>query len=394
MKIGIYMDTGAEGTPLGGTEYSAAVLAEELSRRHPVDLITHRKSAEKSEYYRLFGTDLDAVNARYLERKPLTFGTSRWPAKRLSQAKAWHAEASLGYDFFIAFIHLIPPHCHAKQGMFTILFPFVDRGQTWPWKADEESERRSVPRRWMRKRYYDTEWKQRIDSYAIKTANSHFTAQWVKQRYDAQCQVHYPPSQAPSSGGRKKDLILSVGRFSTNKNQIDMAGAFAGLGGLAAAGWEYHTVGAVDDTHPIGRLYYDSLRSLEVPGLKVIANLELPKLKGLYQEAKLFWHAAGYPYDETRVPHVMEHFGIVTVEAMAAGCVPLVINKGGQPEIVEHGVNGFLWNTLDELRGYTLLLARDVELRARMAAAAAERARLFGTQAYIQKLYEFAPHLR
>jgi hypothetical protein len=26
---------------------------------------------------------------------------------------------------------------------------------------------------------------------------------------------------------------------------------------------------------------------------------------------------------------------------MAAGCVPIVINRGGQREIVEHGVTGF-----------------------------------------------------
>jgi glycosyltransferase involved in cell wall biosynthesis len=38
---------------------------------------------------------------------------------------------------------------------------------------------------------------------------------------------------------------------------------------------------------------------------------------------------------------------------MAAGCVPVVVNKGGQPEIVEHGKNGFVWNTLDELKAYS-----------------------------------------
>ena len=52
---------------------------------------------------------------------------------------------------------------------------------------------------------------------------------------------------------------------------------------------------------------------------------------------------------------------------MAAGCVPVVINKGGQPEIVEHGVSGFVWETLDELRDYTTRLIHDDALRAKMA---------------------------
>jgi glycosyltransferase involved in cell wall biosynthesis len=121
--------------------------------------------------------------------------------------------------------------------------------------------------------------------------------------------------------------------------------------------------------------------------------MELGKLKKLYQEAKIFWHAAGYPHDPNLLPHVMEHFGIVTVEAMSAGCVPVVINKGGQPEIVEHGVSGFLWSTLEELRGYTCLLAKDDKLRNRMAAAAVEKARLYTKDRFIQRFYELIPDL-
>src|SRR5262249_31745169 len=77
-----------------------------------------------------------------------------------------------------------------------------------------------------------------------------------------------------------------------------------------------------------------------------------------------------------------EHFGIVTVEAMAAGCVPVVVNKGGQREIVQHGVNGFLWNTLEELKGYTQLLARDEPLWARLSDAARLRARDFSREGF------------
>ena len=73
----------------------------------------------------------------------------------------------------------------------------------------------------------------------------------------------------------------------------------------------------------------------------------------------------------------------MTVEAMAAGCVPIVINKGGQREIVEHGVSGFLWNTLEELKLYTMRVARDEQLRIRMADAARVRAHQFSTEKFV-----------
>ena len=42
---------------------------------------------------------------------------------------------------------------------------------------------------------------------------------------------------------------------------------------------------------------------------------------------------------------MFEHFGITTVEAMAAGCVPVVIDKADQREIVRHVTDGYRWTT-------------------------------------------------
>ena len=55
----------------------------------------------------------------------------------------------------------------------------------------------------------------------------------------------------------------------------------------------------------------------------------------------------------------MEHFGITTVEAMAHGCVPVVVRLGGQLEIVQDGVNGRLWGSLGELVAITRELMAD-----------------------------------
>jgi glycosyltransferase involved in cell wall biosynthesis len=71
------------------------------------------------------------------------------------------------------------------------------------------------------------------------------------------------------------------------------------------------------------------------------------------------------------------------VEAMAAGCVPVVINKGGQSEIVEHEVSGFVWETLDELQYYTARLIDDDILRLQMSGAARKRAQIFSRERFL-----------
>jgi glycosyltransferase involved in cell wall biosynthesis len=102
----------------------------------------------------------------------------------------------------------------------------------------------------------------------------------------------------------------------------------------------------------------------------VEANLAREDLRALFQRAKIFWHGTGLNDPTRSHPELAEHFGMATVVSMAAGCVPVVINKGRQPEIVEHGINGFVWNTIDELKTYTHTLAEDPALWVRMSDAA------------------------
>ena len=47
---------------------------------------------------------------------------------------------------------------------------------------------------------------------------------------------------------------------------------------------------------------------------------------------------------------------------MASGLVPVVVEQGGIPEIVDNGVSGFLWKTIDELVVKTQKLIDDPEI--------------------------------
>jgi len=57
-----------------------------------------------------------------------------------------------------------------------------------------------------------------------------------------------------------------------------------------------------------------------------------------------------------------EHFGIVPVEAQAAGCPPIVANSGGQMETVQHGKTGFRASSPDELSKYLQVLLENQKL--------------------------------
>ena len=112
------------------------------------------------------------------------------------------------------------------------------------------------------------------------------------------------------------------------------------------------------------------------------------ELHQLYAASKLFWHATGLGEDEVAHPERFEHFGITTVEAMAAGCVPVVLGKGGQPEIVHSGVDGILWSSEDELVAQTISLVQDENRRMRLAAAARARAWDFDQSVFRVRLDE------
>ena len=58
-------------------------------------------------------------------------------------------------------------------------------------------------------------------------------------------------------------------------------------------------------------------------------------------------------------PEIVEHFGITVVEAMSAGAIPVVFNAGGHKEIIKDGVNGFLWESTDQLIKITNHILKD-----------------------------------
>ena len=377
MNVAVYI--ARPGSAIGGGINSGVILAQALSRLHRVEIVlpAHQKAYWDRDRLATFsGASLSAVSLRYAAREPHPFGRSWNPWRRYQEARAWDSALSEPYDIFINFTDEIPPFCGAPIGVLYVLF------------AADPFANASVIGRGLRRLLYRWECKRRFNRYQLKLADSRYTQEWAKRRWGIDCQILYPPGDIEFRvGDDKENMILSVGRFHITghaKKQLQMVTAFSQME-AQLQGWEYVCVGGLGHRSE-DHAYFESVRRAGARcRARVLANLKREDLKRFYEKAKIFWHAAGYGDDVSRFPGLAEHFGMVTVEAMGAGCVPVVINLGGQPEIVQHGVNGFLWDSLDELKGYTMLLARDDRLRAQMAEAARARARFFSRETYVER---------
>ena len=175
---------------------------------------------------------------------------------------------------------------------------------------------------------------------------------------------------------------MSVGRFTPVKKQADLIEAFKSLlNEYSVDGWSLHLAGSAGK----GDMdYSDELRDL-AQGLpvKFYPNMDYKGLVKLYGQSSIYWHAAGFGEID---PTKMEHFGISTVEAMAGGCVPVVIGKGGQLEIIEDQISGYLWNTIDECKELTAEVISDERLRSRLSENAVSRSKKFNKDKFIENI--------
>jgi glycosyltransferase involved in cell wall biosynthesis len=351
-----------------------AMIAAALRDSYSVEIVHHHPDLTLSALSAFSGASLDDVKLRYLAAKRPVPSSTRLPWRMYAESRDFFAELSSPYDVFITVTHGIPPFCHAPIGVLFVLFPIGNRWEAWPRTAEADA---GALRRRLRAGYHDWEWSRRMSGFQTKLAISEFTSRWTRAYWGIDCDVLYPPVATGFADAAKTNTIVSVGRFAKMKKHEVMLQAFAELGDARSDGWRYRCLGSLGPS-AAERSYFESLRTLSAEsGADLMENVSRDCLVAAYEQARIFWHAAGYGENENQQPIKAEHFGLVTVEAMSAGAVPVVANRGGQPEIVEHGVSGYLWDTPDELVGYTRRLMTDEPLRSEMSAAARRRAEHF-----------------
>lgn len=126
--------------------------------------------------------------------------------------------------------------------------------------------------------------------------------------------------------------------------------------------------------------------------IQFIANAPFTKITELYNKAEIFWHCKGFEVDESKEPELMEHFGMSTVEAMSAGCIPIVINAAGQKETVTEDC-GYKWNNVNELVDFTEEIAKNPDQMKIMSQKAIERSKLFTMNSFIENMKKILDNL-
>lgn len=227
----------------------------------------------------------------------------------------------------------------------------------------------------------DKNWRENFDVFLC---NSHYTERYLKKIWsipEKKITVVYPPVGMIGSGaGRKKRQICVCSRIEPSKSLHVLVEAFTRLNlkgvSMAIAGAKL----TEDEAY-----YQKILRIADGFDIAFHLNPSRRELEDIYRESLIFWHAKGLETEEDLHPDLLEHFGITTVEAMSAGCIPVVINKGGQQEIVDEGVNGFKWSTVDELLEKTRT-ALEMEQSCSIQRAAEEKARSYSFDNYCARL--------
>lgn len=156
---------------------------------------------------------------------------------------------------------------------------------------------------------------------------------------------------------QKKDYFVTLARFTSDKGQhlaakhasklrkrLRMAGTIAGIGSNRKLLFELSNPLSAYRQNEEFRYYSDKVLPyvLRNPRITYSGNLGgLKKIKFL-SEAK----ALLFPIQWE------EPFGMAVIEALACGTPVVAMNRGAMPEIIEHGVTGFLANNDKEFGEY------------------------------------------
>lgn len=359
------------GSTVGGGEKYLAVTAEALRDafpEHSVEILAP-VPADPARYRAMLDVNLDGI--RLVSTTPRVTAVHRLanrigplrPLRNLVIA-AQAGRATAGYDLLLAMVYAIPVRSRARRSVMLCQFPYPD-----PDPRD-------------------------LDCYELIVSQSEYVRGWIGTYWKREATVVNPPIDLQPGEPRwdaKENLVLAVGRFFASghsKRQDLLVESFRHLCDGGLEGWTLHLAGSVH-TDAVHAGYYERVAA-RASGYPIVLHPDAAhsEVEDLYRRAAIFWHAAGYGADPLLKPANLEHFGMTTAEAMAAGAVPLAYGVGGQVEVISNGTDGYLWNDPAELERRTLELVADPALRRRLGTAAALSVQRFSRAAFTTRMLD------
>jgi len=209
-------------------------------------------------------------------------------------------------------------------------------------------------------------YRNRVRRVGVLLSVSDFTRGFVEKKWGRDSTTIYPPCPVEafselSKVQRREDLVVTVGRIVPEKRFH----LFVELARIVPK-TRFVAIGSLSD---VASTYYDRLKRTAPENVSFVLS-PLRKVRGLLGRAMAYVHCAEN-----------EHFGITIVEAMAAGCVPIVHDSGGPREIVTSDV-GFRWSDLSTASRQIAMLAENDDLRRGFSAASSARAKQFRPEVF------------
>jgi len=155
--------------------------------------------------------------------------------------------------------------------------------------------------------------------------NSSWTAGKFKSAYgyDLRVEVLHPPVDveyfSKVADNTKENIVVTVSRFTPEKNLeriVDVADKLRDFRFVMIGVKAKYSEPVIDNINK-------RIRELRADNVELLFNVPRDKLREVLGSAKYYLH-----------PPYAEHFGISVVEAMSAGCIPIVYRDGGAWEDV------------------------------------------------------------
>ncbi len=266
---------------------------------------------------------------------------------------------------------------------FTLPLPLhVPRGRYLKyWNFYRGADNQSVPRRPrltaplldpVRERLFDR-------GYPI-FLNSRFASENATSVLGRRLPVVYPPVAVRrlwSAQTKARRGIVTWGRFSPLKRQLDVVRVAADL---HDTGFHepFYLMGGTETFPDYYQSVVDAIKSSGLSNVMAMGNRPFSEVVQVLQSSALYVHTG-----------VNEPFGITTAEAMAAGCVPLAHDSGGQREIVPF--ENLRWRQLTELSEKIRRLVQHPEERDTWQARCQEHVLKFDEERFQEALLAFLP---